>query len=66
MRKGKHRDGSQPAVEDDDDIEVEPKGERGGPDKQRSQGGIKSKWVPAKKKEPRALHQLRALDVKDR
>ena len=65
-RKGKRRDGSQPASEDDNDIEVEPKGERRGPDKRKSQGGVKSKRVPAKKKEPRVLRQLRALNMKDR
>ena len=67
MRKDKHRDRSKPASEDEDDVGMEYKGERRGPEKRKPQGRIKSKQVLAKKKkEPRALCQLRVLDVKDR
>ena len=66
-RKDKRKDRSHTAGEDDGDVEVEPKGERRGPDQRKPQGSIKSKRVPAKKKkESSALRQLRALDVKDR
>ncbi|KAM5536297.1 hypothetical protein V8D89_010033 [Ganoderma adspersum] len=65
-RNDKRNDRSKPAGEDDGDVEVEHKGQRRGHDQRKPQGGVKSKRVPAKKnKEPRALRQLRALDVKD-
>ena len=67
MRKGGGRDRSLPADDDEEEVEVEGQGERREPEKQRHQGPVESKQVPTKKKkEPQPIHQLRALDVKDR
>ena len=63
--RGKRRDRSQPA--DEDDVEVEEHSERRGTENRQCQDGVEPKRVSTKKKkEPRPLCQLRSLDVKDR